>query len=191
AQQLANEAQGTANAKGRVIFSSTAPDAEDRLPQNLWVDTSGNPPINKPKRWDGSNWVEVTDKAVIDAAAAAAAAQASANSAHTAAGNAQNAADRAINAASHNSKNLFSYSPPSGSAPKGTIWFQRHSAANKKIIGQWQQIGGTEPNPDGSGGTLGSTWEQQTISSEVIANLDVGKLTADSGTIGDLVAETF
>lgn len=58
--------------KGRVIYQSAAPDAADRLPQNLWVDTTGG--ANTPKRWNGSAWVAVTDKVATDAAAAAASA---------------------------------------------------------------------------------------------------------------------
>jgi len=64
----AGAALGAANAKGKVIFSSTAPAAADRLPQNLWIDTSGG--NNTPKRWSGSAWVAVTDKVAADAKAA-------------------------------------------------------------------------------------------------------------------------
>ncbi len=117
------------------------------------------------------------------ALAEAEAAKQAAQDAHQAAGDASLAADNALNAATHNSRNLFSYDPPTGVAPKGTMWLQRRSPTDKTIIGQWQQVGGTEPNPDGSGGTLGSNWEKQEVGSEVIANLDVGKLTADDATI--------
>src|SRR5690606_6702007 len=50
-----------------------APAATKRLSQNLWIDTTGG--LNTPKRWNGSAWVTVTDKAATDAAAAAKAAQ--------------------------------------------------------------------------------------------------------------------
>ncbi|MFP3467687.1 hypothetical protein, partial [Leifsonia sp. SIMBA_070] len=56
--------------KGEVIYGSTAPAADKRLAQNLWIDTTGN--ANTPKRWNGSTWVAVTDKVATDAAAAAA-----------------------------------------------------------------------------------------------------------------------
>lgn len=70
AQQAANAAATLAGGKGKVIVRSAAPVVADRLAQNLWIDiTSGN---NTPKRWDGSNWVAVTDKVALDAAAAAA-----------------------------------------------------------------------------------------------------------------------
>lgn len=73
AQQAANAAATAAGNKGEVIFGSTTPAAEKRLSQNLWIDTTGG--LNTPKRWNGSAWVAVTDKAATDAAAAAQAAQ--------------------------------------------------------------------------------------------------------------------
>lgn len=76
-----------AEGKGKVIIQSGAPAAADRLPQNLWIDTTNG--ANTPKRWNGSAWVEVTDKAAKDAAAAAVAAQNLANEAKDAAQAAQ------------------------------------------------------------------------------------------------------
>jgi hypothetical protein len=73
AQQAASAAAKAAGNKGEVIFGSTAPAADKRLTQNLWIDTTGG--LNTPKRWNGSAWVAVTDKAATDAAAAAQAAQ--------------------------------------------------------------------------------------------------------------------
>lgn len=75
-------AKTAAENKGEVIYSATAPLETKRLPQNLWIDTSlvDGKPANTPKRWNGSAWVAVTDKAVVDAQAAAnAAAQAAGN----------------------------------------------------------------------------------------------------------------
>lgn len=72
AQAAAQAASDKAGNKGEVIYGSTAPSADKRLAQNLWIDTTGN--ANTPKRWNGSVWVAVTDKAATDAAAAAAAA---------------------------------------------------------------------------------------------------------------------
>jgi len=74
AQQAAQAAATAAGAKGEVIYGATAPAADKRLAQNLWIDTTGN--ANTPKRWNGSTWVAVTDKVATDAAAAAAAANA-------------------------------------------------------------------------------------------------------------------
>lgn len=79
AQQAAEAAAIAAGNKGEVIFGSTTPTAEKRLSQNLWIDTTGG--LNTPKRWNGSTWVAVTDKAATDAAAAASAAQATATEA--------------------------------------------------------------------------------------------------------------
>ncbi|MCJ7854631.1 host specificity protein J, partial [Pseudomonas monteilii] len=72
AQQAAQAASDKAGAKGEVIYGATAPAADKRLAQNLWIDTTGN--ANTPKRWNGTAWVAVTDKAATDAAAAAASA---------------------------------------------------------------------------------------------------------------------
>ncbi len=69
AQQAADAANTLAGGKGKVIIQSAAPTVADRLAQNLWIDTTGN--ANTPKRWSGSAWVAVTDKAATDAAAAA------------------------------------------------------------------------------------------------------------------------
>ncbi|WP_232104698.1 phage tail tip fiber protein [Pseudomonas monteilii] len=72
AQQAAQAASDKAGAKGEVIYGTTAPAADKRLAQNLWIDTTGG--ANTPKRWTGSAWVAVTDKAATDAAVAAASA---------------------------------------------------------------------------------------------------------------------
>ena len=79
ANQKALEAAGIANGKGKVIIQNAAPNVVDRLPQNLWIDTTNG--ANTPKRWISNAWVEVTDKAAKDAAAAAAAAKAAADAA--------------------------------------------------------------------------------------------------------------
>lgn len=79
ALNAAQAASDAAGGKGKVIFGSIAPATAERLPQNLWIDTTGG--ANTPKRWDGSSWAAVTDKAATDAAAAAATAQATANNA--------------------------------------------------------------------------------------------------------------
>lgn len=76
AAQAVSDAAGS---KGKVIFGSSAPAVADRLAQNLWIDSTGG--ANTPKRWNGSAWVAVTDKAATDAAAAAVQAQATANNA--------------------------------------------------------------------------------------------------------------
>ncbi len=79
AKTAATNAAMAAGNKGEVIFGSGTPPASKQLPQNLWIDTTGGG--NKPKRWNGSAWIVVTDKAATDAATAASNAQATADSA--------------------------------------------------------------------------------------------------------------
>lgn len=69
AQQAAQAAATAAGAKGEVIYGASAPAADKRLAQNLWIDTTNN--ANTPKRWNGTAWAAVTDKVATDAAAAA------------------------------------------------------------------------------------------------------------------------
>lgn len=94
AASAASTAAGIANSKGKVLIQSTAPAVADQLAQNLWIDTTSN--ANTPKKWSGSNWVAVTDKAATDAASAAVAAQTTATNAATAASAAQSKADSAF-----------------------------------------------------------------------------------------------
>ena len=79
AQTAATNAATLAGNKGEVIYQWQTPAAARQLPQNLWIDTTGGK--NTPKRWDGSAWVAVTDKAAIDAQVAAAEALSKANAA--------------------------------------------------------------------------------------------------------------
>lgn len=90
AQQAATNAATLAGNKGEVIFGATAPAAYKQLAQNLWIDTTGN--ANTPKRWNGSSWVVVTDKAATDAKAVADAADAKAAAADSKASAADNKA---------------------------------------------------------------------------------------------------
>lgn len=93
AAQAATDAATAAGNKGEVIYQWQTPSAARQLPQNLWIDTTGGK--NTPKRWDGSAWVVVTDKAATDAAQAASDAQATADAADAKAVAAQNTADTA------------------------------------------------------------------------------------------------
>lgn len=88
AQTAATNAATLAGNKGEVIFGTTQPAADKRLAQNLWIDTTSS--ANTPKRWNGSAWVAVTDKAATDAKAAADAADSKATAAQTAADSANN-----------------------------------------------------------------------------------------------------
>lgn len=63
--------------------------------------------------------------------------------------------------------------PPVGTGTVGQTWMQRNASGT--IVAQWESDG--------------STWHPRTVGSEVIANLDVGKLTASAAAISTLVAQ--
>jgi len=169
ANTTALQAAGIANGKGKVIPQASKPTGVNAAVGNLWIRTTDN----TPWVYDASipDWVQVTDQTAKDAAANAVAAQQTATAAANAAAAAQATADS-------RPQILFSSSAgPSGTAPTGTIWFLWDSAKN--VAGQWLQSG-----------TLASpVWTPQQIRSEVIANLDVAKLTVGSAAIADLVAQ--
>lgn len=98
-------AQTTANGRGKVLYQTTAPAAADRLSQNLWIDTTGG--ANTPKRWNGSDWVAVTDKVATDAASAAATNAAALTSEQTARANADSALASQITTLSSNTGSQF------------------------------------------------------------------------------------
>lgn len=92
ANTAAAAAAGVANGKADVLIQSTAPATSMRKPTTLWIDTTNG--ANTPKRWNGSTWSAVTDKAATDAANAAV-------KAHAAAQTAQSTADKASTAAAN------------------------------------------------------------------------------------------
>lgn len=92
ANTAAAAAAGVANGKADVLIQSTAPDTSMRKASTLWIDTTNG--ANTPKRWNGSAWAAVTDKAATDAANAAV-------KAHAAAQTAQSTADKASTAAAN------------------------------------------------------------------------------------------
>ena len=87
ANTAAAAAAGVANGKADVLIQSTAPDASMRKQTTLWIDTTGG--ANTPKRWNGSTWSAVTDKAATDAANAAVKANSAAQTAQSTADKAQ------------------------------------------------------------------------------------------------------
>lgn len=93
ANTAAAAAAGVANGKADVLIQSTAPDASMRKASTLWIDTTNG--ANTPKRWNGSAWVAVTDKAATDAANAAVKAHAAAQTAQSTADKAQTTAANA------------------------------------------------------------------------------------------------
>lgn len=152
--------------KADVLIQSTAPAVAMQKATTLWIDTTGG--ANTPKRWNGSTWVEVTDKAAKDAAAAAVAAQATANQAAQAAADARQAADNAAASAlaaqstadaagakattADGRYTVAAANPTSTDAtgkPEGAVWEVRSggTAVRRYVLtsGTWTQIkAGTE-----------------------------------------------
>lgn len=128
ANTAAAAAAGVANGKADVLIQSTAPDTSMRKASTLWIDTTNG--ANTPKRWDGSAWVAVTDKAATDAANAAV-------KANTAAKTAQDTADKANIAAA----NAASQANQAQAAAKKA----QTTADGKNLIYR----GPDEPNHDG------------------------------------------
>lgn len=137
ANTAAAAAAGVANGKADVLIQSTAPATSMRKASTLWIDTTNG--ANTPKRWNGSAWVAVTDKAATDAANAAVkandaakTAQDTADKAATAAANAQSQANQAQAAAKKaqttaDGKNLIYRGPdePSHDGLKpGDMWWR-------------------------------------------------------------------
>ncbi len=146
ANTAAAAAAGVANGKADVLIQSTAPDTSMRKATTLWIDTTNG--ANTPKRWNGSAWVAVTDKAATDAANtavkandAAKTAQSTADKASTAAANAASQANQAQAAAQKaqttaDGKNLIYRGPdePSHDGLKpGDMWWR-----TQKYWTRWQ-----------------------------------------------------
>lgn len=172
AKSDAATAAGIAGGKADVLIQSTVPVSAMQKATTLWIDTTSG--TNTPKRWSGSAWVVVTDKAATDAATAAATAQARADSAHTAAGNAQTTANNALTMAGSKNSVFYSTNAPSGTASLGDTWRQVNTKGD--VIGEWRW-------------TAGNTWLAQQVTTEMISNLDVGKLTAGSAIIQTAVVQ--
>ena len=180
-------ASGLAATKAVVLYQTAAPGSTYQNAGTLWIDTTGS--ANTPKKWSGSAWVAITDKAATDAAAAAAAANTAAGTAQAAANAAQAAADAAASAAATadgkavtaqttaNGKNkiIFSTAVASGTAyATGDIWFQKSGAL---IIAQWEFVAGA--------------WASRTLDNAVIGNLDAGKISAGSIAAARIAAGTI
>lgn len=146
ANTAAAAAAGVANGKADVLIQSTAPATSMRKASTLWIDTTGG--ANTPKRWNGSAWVAVTDKAATDAANAAVkandaakTAQSTADKAQTTAANAASQANQAQAAAKKaqttaDGKNLIYRGPdePSHDGLKpGDMWWR-----TQKYWTRWQ-----------------------------------------------------
>ena len=154
ANTAAAAAAGVANGKADVLIQSTAPATSMRKASTLWIDTTGG--ANTPKRWNGSAWAAVTDKAATDAAnaavkahAAAQTAQSTADKAQTAAANAASQANQAQAAAKKaqttaDGKNLIYRGPdePSHDGLKpGDMWWR-----TQKYWTRWQGAPNNSPS---------------------------------------------
>lgn len=154
ANTAAAAAAGVANGKADVLIQSTAPDTSMRKATTLWIDTTNG--ANTPKRWNGSAWVAVTDKAATDAANAAVkandaakTAQSTADKAQTAAANAASQANQAQAAAKKaqttaDGKNLIYRGPdePSHDGLKpGDMWWR-----TQKYWTRWQREKNASPS---------------------------------------------
>lgn len=154
ANTAAAAAAGVANGKADVLIQSTAPATSMRKPTTLWIDTTNG--ANTPKRWNGSAWAAVTDKAATDAAnaavkahAAAQTAQSTADKAQTTAANAAAQANQAQAAAKKaqttaDGKNLIYRGPdePSHDGLKpGDMWWR-----TQKYWTRWKGEKNTSPS---------------------------------------------
>lgn len=118
----------------------------------------------------------------VSAYTAASEAQETADAAHDLAGDAETHAQAAIASASAAQstvnglpKILHGTTVATGTAPNGSIWWQHDGSLSGNVIGQWNRVSGS--------------WVATPIDSRAIANLDVGKLTAGSADIAELVAQ--
>lgn len=149
-------------------FDGSTPSSTVGFSNSLWIDTTGG--ANTPKRWNGTTWLEVTDKvakdaaqAAVDAKEAAEAAADTANEALRQAGLAQDSAD---------GKNNVFYDEPLGTSTlvKGDTWFDRPNG----LIKVWSGTAWVEPQ-------LGTNaFKDLAITNAKIFNLDGVKITAQS-----------
>lgn len=119
---------------------------------------------------DSVKYVNVN--AAREALSAAQAAQSRADAAHSLAGTAEANAQLAMTAAGQKTRVHYSTSSPSGTASEGDVW--RRIDSNGDVYGEWVRVG--------------NSWQSRGIRNEMISNLDVGKLTAGSASLGTAVA---
>lgn len=175
ADEAARAAAGLAASKGEVIYQTTAPTGSRAASQNLWIRTTDN----VPHTWSGSAWVPRTDQTARDAATAAAtaaskadAAQATANQAKADAAAAANSARDAMTKAgqaltSADGKTTITRSVSSASQPGtavGDTHFTMSSMGGGGVVTRQQRWDG-------------STWQDESLSHQVLASLDLGKAT--------------
>jgi len=122
ADKAATEARSTADAKSETIYSDTAPSVAQRLPQNLWIDTTGG--ININKRWDGSGWVVVVDSRIPATATAVTAAD----------GKAQTALDTAL---AKGTIYTQAFAPPVEARLPQNLWVDTSLGLNNSVTKYW------------------------------------------------------
>ncbi len=175
ADEAARAASGLAATKGEVIYQATAPTGSRAVAQNLWIRTTDN----KPHTWNGSAWVAVTDKAATDAATAAATAQSAASTAQATADQAK--ADAAAAAQSASAAMTKAGQAQTSADGKNTITRSTSPASQPgKAVGDTHFT----MSSMGGGGVVtrqqrwdGSTWQDEALSHQVLASLDLGKAT--------------
>lgn len=132
-----------------------------------------------------------TSAAAADAAAAQAAADAARaaadlvvarNAAADARGDADTAlgrADSAITMAGSAARILYSTADPSGTAREGDTW-RKTANDSGDVIAEWRYT---------KVGTAAASWKPQKVTSDMVSNLDIGKLSAGTGTFIQAVAD--
>lgn len=190
ASQAALEAAGIAASKGRVIVQETEPQGEGRKSSNIWIQPVPDDPdteveekavtyvyLEASDEWQPTTSSELAQAAqnALDAREAAQQAQQRADTAIANAADALTAAQTAKTTADGKNTLRFSLSEPTSSTPgqrSGDTWWRANTDGN--IIGQWTWDG--------------AQWVSVQLRSEVIANLDVSKLSVhDSAQISEAV----
>lgn len=119
-------------------------------------------PDGIPHRWDSAtnDWVAIEDQRIIDAAQAAQ--------------DAQTTADSALTMAGQKTTVKYSSGPPSeDGTTEGDLWRQVSSNGTTEARWRWD----------------GTSWQDDAVTSEVIDNLDVGKLTAGVAEVVEAVTD--
>lgn len=165
--------------KSDILFQPSPPTAVYENDHTLWVDTSLNAssePINVPKKWDGSQWVAVSDQTIKDAAADAAQ---SAQDAYDAAQSAQDTANGKINS-------LYQPDEPTEGMSEGDLWFDTNDG-NRAY--RYDGTAWLDARDSGIASALqGASDAQATADGKVTTFFQAAEPTADG--IGDLWVDT-
>lgn len=147
----------------RVAGMITAPENVEAVRFAPWIE---GPQPDAVYIVDDVRGADITESA--EALAKAQLALEAANAAHTAAGSAESLASQAMNRAGSIGGRLGGTTPPVGTAPENTLWFQwDHMKVGRTIVGFWKREGGE--------------WVAQPNETAAFALLDIG-----AASIGDL-----